>query len=86
VSSLSLAKFTEKYRKFCKKNRYCFKETDAVQIHAMSRDNVTTLPQSDLTKSLVSDVAEHALQISIRVEKVRAQMIKGGYADRSGAK
>jgi len=29
VSSLSLSKFTEKYSKFCKKNRYIFNEKDA---------------------------------------------------------
>ena len=76
VSSLSLAKFIEKYRKFCKKNRYCFKESDATKIHAMSRENVTTLPKDDFTKLLVADAAMHTLQISIRVEKLRAEMIK----------
>jgi len=76
VSSLSLSKFTEKYRRFCKKNRYCFKEDDVVEIHAISRENVTTLPKDDFTKMLVADAAEHVLQISIRVEKLRAEIIK----------
>jgi hypothetical protein len=76
VSALSLTKFTEKYRKFCKKSRYCFSESDASAIHAISRDNVTTSPKTDFTKMLVAGAAEHALQISIRVEKLRAEMIR----------
>jgi transposase len=76
VSLLPLARFTEKYRKFCKKNRYCFKASDASEIHAISRDNVTTLPKTDFTKMLVADAAEHVLQISTRVEKLRTEMIK----------
>jgi transposase len=76
VSSMSLAKFAEKFRKFCKKHRYCFSEADVAAIHAMSRENVTTLPKTDFTKMLVADAAEHVLQISIRVEKLRAEMIR----------
>lgn len=76
VSSLSLAKFTEKYRKFCKKNHYIFNEKDVREIHAISLENVTTMPKNDVTKMLVSDAAEHILQISIRVEKLRSEMIK----------
>jgi transposase len=76
VSSLSLGKFSEKFRKLCKKNRYCFSETDVAAIHAISRENVTTLPKTDFTKMLVADAAEHILQISIRLEKLRVEMIR----------
>jgi hypothetical protein len=75
VSSLSLAKFTEKFRKFCKANRYCFSESDVAKIHAIARENVTTLQKDDFTKMLVADAAKQVLQISIRVEKLRAEMI-----------
>jgi transposase len=76
VSSLDSAKFTEKYQKFCKKNRYNFDEPTAAEIHAMSRENLTTMAKSDATKMLVSDAAKHVLTISIRVEKLRAEMIR----------
>lgn len=76
VASLSLVKFTEKYRKFCKTNRYCFDEKTAIQIHAISRENLTTMAKNDITKMLISDAAKHVLQISIRVEKLRSEMIK----------
>ena len=76
VSLLSYTKFAEKFRKFCKKNRYCFSESDVAQIHAISRENVTTLQKDDFTKMLVADAAKQVLAISIRVEKLRAEMIK----------
>lgn len=76
VSLLSLSEFTEAYREFCKKNRYIFKAADVAEIHAISLENVTTLQKDDFTKMLVSDAAEHVLQISIRVEKLRSEMIK----------
>lgn len=75
VSTLSLTKFTEKYRKFCKKNRYIFNETTAFEIHTTSRDNLTTMQKNDFTKMLVAGAASHILQISIRVEKLRQEMI-----------
>lgn len=76
VSFLSLAKFTEKYKKFCKKNHYIFSDKDVRKIHAITRENITTMPKNDITKMLVSDAAQHVLQISIRVEKLRSEMIK----------
>lgn len=76
VSSLSLSKFTGKYWKLCKKNRYSFDKNTPTQIHSISRDNLTAMQKNDFTKMLVSDAAEHALQISIRVEKLRSEMIK----------
>ena len=76
VSSLSLAKFTEKYSKFCKKNRYNFDEKTAAEIHAMSCENLTTMIKNDVTKMLVADAAKHVLTISIRVEKLRSETIR----------
>lgn len=76
VASLSFSKFTEKYRKFCKTNRYLFDEKTVTQIHAISKENLTTMAKNEISKMLISDAAKHVLQISIRVEKLRAEMIK----------
>jgi len=76
VSSLSLANLTEKYRKFCKKNRYLFDEKTVAEIHAISRENLTTMQKNDVTKMLIADAAKQVLQISIRVEKLRQEIIK----------
>jgi len=76
VSSLSLAKFTEKYKKFCKKNRYIADEKTAAEIHAVARENLTTMAKDDATKMLVADAAKHVLAISIRLETLRSEMIR----------
>ena len=76
VGSVSATKFTEKYQRFCKKNRYNFCEKTALEIHAISRNNLTTMPKNELTKMLVSEAAEQVLSISIRVEKLRSKMIE----------
>jgi transposase len=76
VSSLSISKFAEKYRKFCKRNHYNFDEKTAAEIHAVSRENLTTMAKNDVTKMLVSEAAKHVLTISVRVEKLRSEMIR----------
>lgn len=76
VSLLSLSKFSEKYKKFCKKNHYIFDEKTVTEIHALSRENLTTMQKNDFTKMLVADAAKQVLQISIRVEKLRLEIIK----------
>jgi transposase len=76
VSSLGEAKFIEKYRKFCKKNRYLFDEQTAKAIHAKSRENLTTMPKDDTTKILIQGAAKRTLQLSEYVESLRSEMIK----------
>jgi len=75
VAALSASKFIEKYKAFCKKNRYIFKEATAKAIHAMSRDNLTTLPKSESTKLLVQGAAKRVFRLSQDVELLRAEMI-----------
>jgi transposase len=76
VADLSLSKFTEKYRNFCRKNRYIFDSEKAAEIHALSRNNLTTMLKTDATELLISSAAEHVMLISVRVEKLRTEMIK----------
>ena len=76
VSLLSETKFIEKYRKFCKNNRYNFDALTAKEIHATSRENLTTMPKNDSTKLLVQGAAKRTLQISVSVEGLRSEMIK----------
>jgi hypothetical protein len=76
VSLLSEAKFIEKYRTFCKNNRYLFDEPTAKAIHAKSRDNLTAMPKDDITKLLIQGAAKRTLQLSEAVERQRSEMIK----------
>jgi transposase len=74
VSQLSESKFIEKYRKFCKKNRYIFNEQTVKEIHAKSRNNLTTMKKNDVTKLLVEGAAKRILRLSEDVEILREKM------------
>jgi transposase len=76
VSLLTDTKFIEKYRKFCKKNRYNFNESTAKEIYALSRENLTSMGKTDTTKLLVQGAAKRVLFLSETVENLRAEMIK----------
>jgi transposase len=76
VSLLTETKFIEKYRKFCKKNRYNFNESTAKEIYALSRENLTSMGKTDTAKLLVQGAAKRVLYLSETVENLRAEMIK----------
>lgn len=75
VSLLSEAKFIEKYKKFCQKNRYIFFLSTAKEIHALSRNTLTTMGKNDTTKLLIQGTAKRTLQLSESVENLRSEMI-----------
>jgi hypothetical protein len=76
VALLSEARFVEKYKAFCKKNRYNFDESTAKAIHAKSRENLTTMLKNDTTKLIVQGAAKRTLLLSEAVEGLRSEMIK----------
>jgi len=75
VSMLSGSKFIEKYKAFCKKNRYIFNEQTAKAIHARATDNLTTMPKNNTTKILVQGAARRTFRLSEDVAMLRAEMI-----------
>jgi transposase len=54
VSSLSQKAFTERYRKWCKKNGYDFSETKAGGIYVQSIEYSSIMPMNETTKILVT--------------------------------
>ena len=67
VGSLSLKVFTERYRKWCKRNSYYPVKAD--EIHAVSRTCAFTMPKSETTKLLIT----HAVsQVNFVVESLAA--------------
>jgi transposase len=46
--------FTEKYRQWCKKNRYKFSQSKADEIYADSCGHVSVMPKNDTTKLLIT--------------------------------
>ena len=54
VAGISLAVFSAVYRKWCSNNGYKFYSSDAEKIHRSARGAVTTFPQNDSAKLLIT--------------------------------
>ncbi|MBQ2347026.1 MAG: IS110 family transposase, partial [Clostridia bacterium] len=58
VSKLSLSAFKAKYQSWCKKNNYNYSDSKAAQIHAYSRNQVSTLPLTDTVAKIVVEAVK----------------------------
>ena len=74
VRTVSLKAFSERYQKWCKRNRYNFKQSNADEIYALAKSVITLSPKSATTKLLVQEAARQVTSISRSVENYRAEM------------
>ena len=74
VRKHSLATFMERYRKWCKRHGYHFRQGTAQQVYDLAKSVVVLVPKSDLTKVLVQEAANQLTTISKSVETYRAEM------------
>lgn len=74
VRKLSLAAFTERYRKWCYRHGYNFSSDKASQIHAHAADLIALVPKSSTTKLLVQQAVSQLLSVSGTLETIRAEM------------
>lgn len=74
VCGASLNAFTERYRKWCKRNAYDFNAAAAAEIHAASKKMVVLVPKTPLNKLLVQQAAIQLTNVSYSVETYRAEM------------
>jgi transposase len=58
VSSLSETKFNEKFRKWCHKNGYHFRKTQAIKIYTTSKKYDAILPKDEFTEKLIKSAVE----------------------------
>ena len=68
--------FTERYRKWCKRNRYQFSLEKAAQVYALARSAVVLVQKTSVTKTLVQEAANQLTAISRSVETYRTEMNK----------
>ena len=76
VRNLSLTTFTERYRKWCKRNHYNFSAEKAAEIYALAKSAVVLVQKTSLTKTLVQEAANQLTVISRSVETYRSEMNK----------
>lgn len=74
VRKHSLNAFTERYRKWCKRHGYIFKQCNASEVYALAKSAVVLVPDSPVTKLLVQQAASQLTTISHAVELYRAEM------------
>ncbi len=76
VRSGSQNAFTERYRKWCKRNHYNFSTEKAAEIYALAKSAVVLVQKTSLTKTLVQEAANQLTAISRSVETYRSEMNK----------
>ena len=81
VAMLSLSAFKAKYQSWCKKNHYNYSDDKAAQIHAYSRNQVSTLPLTDAVAKIVAEAVkmlnttlETRSTLRIEMDKLSSQL------------
>ena len=76
VRDMSLAAFTERYRKWCKRHGYNFSAAKAAEIHTEAQDQIAMLPKDAMTKLLVRQAVDALNAVSASLERLKAEMLK----------
>ena len=74
VRKQSLNAFSERYRKWCKRHGYFFKQRNAEEVYALAKNAIVLTPKSQVVKVLVQEAASRLTSISHSVEIYRAEM------------
>lgn len=74
VRKQSINAFTERYRKWCKRNGYFFSQSKVEEVYDLAKHAVVLTPKSQITKVLVQEAANQLTSVSRSVETYRAEM------------
>ncbi len=81
VCTLSQRMFTERYRKWCRRNGYNFSQSKAEIVYAASTGHVSTMPENDATRILIvqaitqlNAVAESLAAVSAAMRRLAAEL------------
>jgi len=76
VAAMSELSFAERYRKWCKRHGYNFSTSQAANLHAASRNMVTTLPKNALTKTLITAAAGQLTAATTMIATLKLEFIR----------
>ena len=76
VRGLSLAAFTQRYQKWCKRHSYNFSSRKVAEIHESTKNQIALLPKDAMTKMLVHQAIEQLNAVSKAVELLRTEMTR----------
>ena len=74
VRGMSLPAFTERYRKWCKRQGYNFSIGRAAEIHTEAQDLIAMLPKDALTKMMVRQAIDALNAVSKSLEHLKSEM------------
>ena len=74
VSSMSKARFTDCYNKWCLKHGYNRSDSKAHELYDLAKAQITTLPYTDGTKALVTQAVAQLNSVSKTLAAVKAEM------------
>lgn len=74
VRKQSCNAFSERYRKWCKRHGYFFKQSNAEEEYVLAKNVVVPVPESGVTKALIQEAANQLASTSGSVETYRAEM------------
>ena len=75
VCKLSEKVFTQRFQKWCKKNKYNFSAAKAHSIWESSHDQIIVLPKNPQTKLLITSAADQLTAVSKTVETLKTEMV-----------
>ena len=74
VRARSLAAFTERYRKWCKRHGYNFSQNRAIEIHMDAQNLIAMLPRNPLIKTMIRQAVDALNAVSKSLEQLKAEM------------
>ena len=79
VTSMSKAKFTDCYNKWCLKHGYNRSDSKAHELYDLAKAQIATLPYTDGTKALVTQAVAQLNSVSTTLAAVKAEMQRLAY-------
>ncbi len=74
VCSLTEAAFTERYRKWCKRNHYNFSTNAASKLYADAKNRIAVLPKTEISHQMIKETVNLVKAVSAAVESLRTKM------------
>ena len=76
VAGISLAAFSDAYRKWCARSGYRFSQSDAEKFHTAARNAVATFPKNDSTKLLIAQAVDSLNAVYDALYILRGEMLR----------
>lgn len=74
IRNMSLNAFTEHYKKWCKRKKYNYSQSKAVEIYEKAKEEVPVLPKDEITKLIIKQAISQLNNASATVESLRQLM------------